>query len=133
MPDTVCSSSQPRRAPHRLTTLQAAQGTGEEAAWTARGLALSPPLPEAGTAPAGLAQSPLLPGGRADQLMCPPSPCPPTPSSMLEDGERDRAWGQGKWRESAPALPLPSGVIVSKLLTLSVPPFFLVFQWLSCV
>lgn len=38
---------------------------------TACGLALSPPLPAAGTAPAGLAQSPLLPGGRADQLMSP--------------------------------------------------------------
>lgn len=65
MPDTVCSSSRPRRGPHRPAALtidrsfQAAQGAGEEA----RGLALSPSLPGMGTAPAGLAQSPLLSGG----------------------------------------------------------------------
>ena len=46
-------------------SFQAAQGAGEEAAWTARGLALSLVSfpPRDGTAPAGLAQSPLLPGG----------------------------------------------------------------------
>lgn len=66
-----CSSSRPRRGPHRPAALtidrsfQAAQGAGEEAAWTARGLALSLVSfpPRDGTAPAGLAQSPLLPGG----------------------------------------------------------------------
>lgn len=78
-------------------------------------------------------QSPLLPGGRADQLMCPPLPCPLHPQLMLKDGERDGNLGPRKWRESAPAPPFPGCVIVSRHNTLSVPPFLLVFQWLGCV